>query len=66
MSDIFFSAGYYFSQVLRCQLFFPRSHLQNIFFSEIIRNLLKSQIIDPKIQQTFAQKEDSDLSIKAF
>ena len=44
MREIFFSAGYYFSQVYPCKLFSLQISLQDIF-SEITHNLLKSQII---------------------
>ena len=44
-SDIFFSAGYHFSQVFPCQLFSPRNHSAGYFFSENTHNPLKSQMI---------------------
>ena len=49
--------------------FFPLEiSLQDMIFSEITDNPLKSQIIGPKIHQTVAQLTDSDLSLftKAF
>ena len=44
MREIFFSAGYYFSQAYPCKLFSLEISVQDIF-SEINHNLLKSQII---------------------
>ena len=68
MSDIFFSAGYYFPSYILAS-FSPLKSVCRIFF------FLKSPITPskvkwsaPKIHQTFAQLTDSDLSIisKAF
>ena len=44
MSDIFLSAGYYFSQLYPCKPFLLEISLQYIF-SEITHNPLKSQMI---------------------
>ena len=69
MSDIFFTAGYYFFQVYPCKLFPLEISLRDILF------FLKSPITPskvewsvPKIHQTFPRLTDSDLSIisKAF
>ena len=52
-----------------CKCFLPLEiSLQDMIFSEITDNPLKSQIIGPKIHQTVAQLTDSDLSLitKAF
>ena len=46
MSDIFFSGGYYFSQLHSCKLFPLEISLQE-FFSEITHNPLKSQMVGP-------------------
>ena len=46
MSDIFFSAGHYFSQLYPCKLFPLEIRMQDIF-SEITHNPLKSQKVGP-------------------
>ena len=62
MSDIFFQCRIFFSQEFISLLFPLEISLQD-FFSEITHNPLKSQWSAPKIQQTFGQLTDSDLSI---
>ena len=62
MSDIFFSARYFFPRNLFASYFPPENSLLDIF-SEITHNPLKSQMVNPKIHQTFGQLTDSDLSI---
>ena len=47
MSDIFFPAGYDFSQSYPCKLFRLEISLEDIFFSEITHNPLKSQMVGP-------------------
>ena len=69
MSDIFFSAGYCFSQYFSLHAFLPLEiSLQDIFFLKSPITPSKVKYLAPKIHQTFAQLTDSDFSIisKAF
>ena len=69
MSDIFFSAGYCFSQVYPFKLFsFEISLRAGYFFLKSVITPSRVKWWAPKIHQTFAQLTDSDLSIlsKAF
>ena len=69
MSDIFFSAGYCFSQYFSLHAFLPLEiSLQDIFFLKSPITHSKVKYLAPKIHQTFAQLTDSDFSIisKAF
>ena len=68
MSDILFSAGYYFSQVFPCKLFSLRNQSAGYFFLKSPLTPSKVKWLAPKIHQIFAQLTDTDLSIisKAF
>ena len=68
MSDIFFTAGYDFSQSYPCKLFPLEISLEDIFFLKSPITPSKVKWSAPKIHHTFAQLTDSDLSIisKAF
>ena len=65
MSNIFFSAGYYFSQEFRCMPISSRNQSAGYFFSEIIHKPLKSQIVGPDRLQSsvkpFETKGDKTL-----
>ena len=47
MSNMFFSAGYCFSQEFFCMLFSSGNQSARYFFSEITHKRLKSQIVGP-------------------
>ena len=61
MSDVFFSAGDYFSQLYPYKLFPLEISLQDIFFMKSPITPSKVKWSAPKIYQTFAQLTDSDL-----
>ena len=61
MSDVFFSAGDYFSQLYPYKLFPLEISLQDIFFMKSPITPSKVTWSAPKIHQTFAQLTDSDL-----
>ena len=61
MSDVFFSAGDYFSQLYPYKLFPLEISLQDIFFMKSPITHSKVKWSAPKIHQTFAQLTDSDL-----
>ena len=61
MSDVFFSAGDYFSQLYPYKLFPLEISLQDIFFMKSPITPSKVKWWAPKIHQTFAQLTDSDL-----
>ena len=61
MSDVFFSAGDYFSQLYPYKLFPLEISLQDIFFMKSPITPSKVKWSAPKIHQTFAQLTDSDL-----
>ena len=63
MSDVFFSAGDYFSQLYPYKLFPLEISLQDIFFMKSPITPSKVKWSAPKIHQTFAQLTDSDLLI---
>ena len=62
---VFFSTGYYFSQVFPYKLFSPRNQSAGFFFvwNHPAITPLKVKWLAPKIHQTFAPLTDSDLSI---
>ena len=61
MSDVFFSAGDYFSQLYPYKLFPLEISLQDIFFMKSPITPSKVKWSAPKIHQTFAQLTDSEL-----
>ena len=61
MSDVFFSAGDYFSQLYPYKLFPLEISLQDIFFMKSPITPSKVKWSATKIHQTFAQLTDSDL-----
>ena len=65
MSDIYVSAGYFFSQEFICMLFSSRNQSAWHFFVNSPIILSKLKLLEPKIHQTFGQLTDSDLSIIA-
>ena len=63
ISDIFFSAGCFFSGIYLHVIFPPEISLQDIFFLKSPTTLSKVKWPAPKIHQSFGQLTDSDLSI---
>ena len=61
MSDVFFSAGDYFSQLYPYKLFPLEISPQDMFFMKSPITPSKVKWSAPKIHQTFAQLTDSDL-----
>ena len=63
MSDVFFSAGDYFSQLYPYKLFPLEISLQDIFFMKSPITPSKVKWSAPKIHQTFGQLTASNMSI---